>query len=83
MQEESSVSEQPTTSGPTGEVPASAQKDPDNWTTGEEPMTGPQESYLQTLAHEAGEELPDGLSKAEASKKIDQLQSETGRGQGS
>lgn len=77
------MSEQPTTSGPTGEVSASAQKDPDTWTTGEEPMTGPQESYLQTLAHEAGEELPSGLSKAEASKKIDELQSETGRGQGS
>jgi hypothetical protein len=49
--------------------------------TGDEPMTGPQESYLHTLAREAGEEVPDDLSKAEASKEIDRLQDETGRGQ--
>lgn len=57
-----------------------AEKDPDAWVTGDEPMTGPQQSYLQTLAHEAGEDVPDDLSKAEASKKIDDLQDETGRG---
>ncbi|HEX4903749.1 MAG TPA: DUF3072 domain-containing protein [Acidimicrobiales bacterium] len=57
-----------------------ADKDPDDWTTGDEPMTGPQESYLATLAQEAGEEVPDDLTKAEASKRIDQLQAETGRG---
>ncbi|HEV2088246.1 MAG TPA: DUF3072 domain-containing protein [Cryptosporangiaceae bacterium] len=56
-------------------------KDPDEWVTGEEPMTGPQASYLQTLAREAHEEVPDDLSKAEASKKIDELQERTGRGQ--
>jgi hypothetical protein len=57
-------------------------KDPADWTTGDEPMTGPQASYLQTLAQEAGEELPDGeLTKAEASKLIDELQARTGRGQ--
>ncbi len=55
-------------------------KDPDDWVTGDEPMTGPQQSYLSTLAQEAGEELPDDLSKAEASKKIDELQDRTGRG---
>lgn len=55
-------------------------KDPDEWTTGDEPMTGPQQSYLQTLAQEAGEEPDDDLSKAEASKKIDELQHKTGRG---
>ena len=55
-------------------------KDPEQWTTGEEPMTGPQQSYLQTLAQEAGEEVPDELTKAEASKKIDELQQRTGRG---
>jgi hypothetical protein len=55
-------------------------KDPDDWTTGEEPMTGPQRSYLQTLCREAGEEFNDKLTKAEASKKIDQLQAKTGRG---
>ena len=55
-------------------------KDPDQWTTGQEPMTGPQESYLHTLAREAGEPVPDDLTKAEASKKIDELQEQTGRG---
>ena len=57
------------------------QKDPEDWVTGDEPMTGPQASYLGTLAQEAGEEAPDGLSKAEASKKIEELQEKTGRGQ--
>lgn len=55
-------------------------KDPSEWTTGEEPMTGPQESYLHTLAREAGEEVPPDLTKAEASQKIDELQEKTGRG---
>ena len=57
-----------------------AAKDPEDWTTGDEPMTGPQESYLATLAQEAGEEVPDDLTKAEASTRIDELQEETGRG---
>ena len=57
-------------------------KDPDNWTTGDEPMTGPQASYLKTLLQQAGkeEEFDANLTKAEASKLIDQLQEETGRG---
>ena len=55
-------------------------KDPDEWTTGDEPMTGAQRSYLHTLAAEAGEEIDDQLTKAEASKKIDELQHKTGRG---
>ena len=55
-------------------------KDPDDWTTGDEPMTGAQESYLHTLAQEAGETVPDGLTKAEASRMIDELQQRTGRG---
>ena len=55
-------------------------KHPDNWTTGEEPMTGAQRSYLHTLAEEAGVEVDDELSKADASKKIDELQELTGRG---
>ncbi|MBA3556845.1 MAG: DUF3072 domain-containing protein [Gemmatimonadales bacterium] len=55
-------------------------KDPDEWTTGEEPMTGAQESYLDTLASEAGEEIEPELTKAEASKRIDELQDKTGRG---
>src|SRR5256885_10264497 len=58
----------------------SAVKDPEEWTTGEEPMTGAQESYLHTLAQEAGEPVEDELTKAEASKKIDELQEKTGRG---
>ena len=57
-----------------------AQKDPDDWVTGDESMTAPQASYLKTLAQEAGEEFDPELSKAEASKKIDELQHETGRG---
>ncbi len=58
-------------------------KDPDEWTTGDEPMTGAQKSYLHTLAEQAGQEVPDGLTKAEASKLIDELQEKTGRGESS
>ena len=55
-------------------------KDPDDWTTGDEPMTGAQHSYLKTLSDEAGEEFVETLSKAAASKRIDELQHKTGRG---
>ena len=55
-------------------------KDPDAWVTGDEPMTGAQASYLETLSEEAGEEFDRDLNKADASKKIDQLQEKTGRG---
>ena len=55
-------------------------KDPDDWATGEEPMTGAQRSYLETLAREAGEDVPEDLTKADASKRIDALQARTGRG---
>lgn len=55
-------------------------KRPEDWTTGDEEMTGAQRSYLKTLAAEAGEELDENLTKAEASKKIDELQHKTGRG---
>ena len=55
-------------------------KDPEDWTTGEEPMTGAQQSYLNTLASEAGEEIEPDLTKAEASRRIDELQEKTGRG---
>jgi DUF3072 family protein len=64
----------------TPDRPTNAIKDPDEWTTGEEPMTGAQESYLHTLATEAGEEIEPNLTKAEASKRIDELQRKTGRG---
>ena len=61
-------------------IPSNTIKDPDNWTTGDETMTGAQASYLKTLCEEAGEEFDPGLSKAEASKRIDALQAKTGRG---
>ena len=57
-----------------------AEKDPDDWVTGDEPMTGPQRSYLSTLAQEAGRDVPDDLTKAQASEAIDELQRATGRG---
>jgi hypothetical protein len=60
----------------------SAVKDPSEWKTGDEPMTGPQKSYLGTLAQEAGEPVEQDLTKAEASEKIEELQDKTGRGQG-
>jgi hypothetical protein len=67
----------------TPEVPHdTAEKDTSDWVTGGEPMTGPQRSYLGTLAHEAGRDIPDGLTKAQASELIDELQGVTGRGTG-
>ncbi|TQK17997.1 DUF3072 family protein [Microbacterium sp. SLBN-154] len=56
-----------------------AEKDPADWVTGDEPMTAPQRSYLDTLAREAGEELSADLTKAEASEHIERLQEKTGR----
>ena len=55
-------------------------KDPDDWTTGDEPMTGAQRSYLKTLCEEAKAEFDENLTKAEAAKRIDELQQQTGRG---
>ncbi len=55
-------------------------KNPDDWTTGDETMTGAQASYLKTLSEEAGEPFDETLNKAEASKRIDALQAATGRG---
>ena len=60
--------------------PSNREKDPDDWTTGDEPMTGAQASYLKTLCEEAGEEFDPDLSKADASKRIDALRAKTGRG---
>ena len=59
---------------------SNTQKDPDEWVTGDEPMTGAQASYLRTLSQEANEPFDENLSKAEASKLIDELQERTGRG---
>ena len=58
------------------------EKDPGDWVTGDEPMTGAQRSYLDTLAREAGEQISPDLTKAEASEHIERLQSTTGRGAG-
>lgn len=80
----SSASETTSTTNPKTDLqdgPASnTVKDPDQWTTGQETMTGAQASYLKTLCEEAGETFDPGLSKADASKRIDALQGATGRG---
>ena len=55
-------------------------KPTEQWTTGDEPMTGAQQSYLKTLSEEAGEPFNPSLTKAEASRRIDELQQVTGRG---
>ena len=60
--------------------PTNIEKDPDEWATGGEPMTGAQASYLKTLSDEAGEEFDPAINKADASKRIDALQEKTGRG---
>ena len=65
---------------PADDTPSNTVKDPDNWSTGDETMTGAQASYLRTLCEEAGEEFDASLSKAAASKRIDALQGKTGRG---
>ena len=61
-------------------APSNLEKDPDDWVTGEETMTGAQASYLKTLCEEAGEAFDASLTKAEASKRIEELQARTGRG---
>ena len=58
---------------------AALQRDPDEWKTGDEPMTDAQRSYLETLCRETGEEFDDSLSKAEASKRIDELRARSPR----
>jgi hypothetical protein len=68
------------TANPKEQPTSNAAKDPDDWVTGDEAMTGAQASYLKTLSEEAGEEFDPELSKAEASKKIEALQEKTGRG---
>ncbi|HEX8486299.1 DUF3072 domain-containing protein [Sphingomonas sp.] len=68
------------TDNPKTEPFSNAEKNPDDWTTGDEAMTGAQASYLKTLSEEAHEDFDDTLTKAEASKAIDALQEKTGRG---
>ncbi len=62
------------------DTPSNTVKDPSDWTTGGETMTGAQASYLKTLSEEAGVEFDETLSKGDASKRIDELQGKTGRG---
>ena len=57
------------------------EKDPADWKTGDEPMTAAQASYLRTLSDQASEPFDEELTKAEASRRIDELQQRTGRGQ--
>ena len=66
---ESNTSAPDTTTQPA----ASPEKDPADWVTGDEPATGAQKSYLETLARQSDEEVPEDLTKAEASQKIDEL----------
>ena len=61
--------------------PSNLEKDPSDWLTQNERMTGAQASYLKTLCEEAGEEFDPNLSKGEASQRIDELQEKTGRGE--
>jgi hypothetical protein len=63
--------------------PSNIEKDPDEWVTGDEPMTGAQASYLKTLSEEAGQEFENNLTKSEASRRIEELQKKTGRGSAS
>ncbi|MEJ7630328.1 MAG: DUF3072 domain-containing protein [Nocardioidaceae bacterium] len=64
------------TTEPTGDSP---QKDPEEWLTGDEPATAAQLSYLSTLAHDSGSEVPERLTKSEASQLIDSLRAESPR----
>jgi uncharacterized damage-inducible protein DinB len=68
-----------TTDNPKANPTSNAEKDPDDWVTGDEPMTGAQASYLKTLSEETHEAFDDSLSKAEASKRIDALRHESDR----
>ena len=57
----------------------SLQRDPEDWKTGDEPMTDAQRSYLETLCRDTGEEFDEALTKAEASKRIDELRARSPR----
>jgi Protein of unknown function (DUF3072) len=60
--------------------PPAAIKDPEEWVTGDEPWTAAQASYLRTLSREAGAQVPEEMTKADAAKLIEELQERTGRG---
>jgi hypothetical protein len=80
MDQNKQASDQNSNLSNTNNERSNTEKHPDDWKTGDEPMTGAQRSYLNTLASEAGEEPVKDLTKAEASKKIEELQQKTGRG---
>ncbi|QUS35190.1 DUF3072 domain-containing protein [Falsirhodobacter algicola] len=67
------------TENPKSHPVGNAEKNPEDWVTGDEAMTGAQASYLKTLSEEAGETFDDGLTKAEASERIEALKEKTGR----
>lgn len=64
---------------PKTDTSSNTEKDPSDWTTGGEPMTGAQASYLKTLCEETGTPFDEKLTKADASKLIDELQGQSNR----
>ncbi|HVL56805.1 MAG TPA: DUF3072 domain-containing protein [Burkholderiaceae bacterium] len=72
--------ENPKKSDPQAAAESNLQKDPQDWVTGDEPMTGAQASYLKTLSEQAHEPFEGNLTKAQASQRIEALQQATGRG---
>lgn len=74
------MSDDPKTPDSNADDNSNLEKAPKNWTTGDEAMTGAQKSYLQTLCEQAGETFDESLTKADASRRIDELQNQTGRG---
>jgi hypothetical protein len=70
-------------SQPKTSIESNTEKDPEDWVTGGEPITGAQASYLKTLCEETGEDFEPNLTKAEASKRIDELKSRSQRLKGS
>jgi len=77
---DSTPDDQTPSEDPKSQPVGNAEKDPDQWVTGDEPMTGAQASYLKTLSEQAGEAFDPQMNKADASKRIDELQAKTGRG---
>ena len=65
--------------GGSGTDNPSLEKDPSDWVTGDDPITDAQKSYLDTLARQAGEEIPANITKAEASEHIERLREKTGK----
>ncbi len=79
-QSDQTPTDQTPSEDPKSQPVGNAEKDPDEWVTGDEPMTGAQASYLKTLSEQAGEAFDPQMNKADASKRIDELQAKTGRG---